>query len=330
MRLPIFLLLLLPFLANAQDPQHGALPSKFDGMEQKLLVNHFPSPVMATTDPDEEEGSYFWKHTTTVLSPAETVELVEFGAYIYYNNQWNLRVSYPAKDFEKLFGGTKNKLKKGQPYTYPQNWRGDTNLRGGWAMWYFIAVNSSNDTVFGVGKLWTGEATYAATTEYQLDTEASTFLWKGWNGLKNYSLEGTLKASNGKVLCTKDKILSGHIEIDMTSMGSQEKSLVAHLMEADFFDVKNHKKAWLTLEAPISLTDTTHSWGQLTVRGFTAPVNFFVTPSRDGDTIEVHGNLTFDRTIYGSTYLSPDGMEGNKADGISNDVDLAFQVIFKR
>lgn len=46
-------------------------------------------------------------------------------------------------------------MKAGQPYTFKDNWRTDNSLRGGWAMWYFIGKTSTNQMVYGVGKLHT-------------------------------------------------------------------------------------------------------------------------------------------------------------------------------
>lgn len=84
----ITLLLALCFMsAMSQSPEAAPLPDKFDGMEEVLLINHFPSPVYASTDSSQSDFQYFWKHTTTVLSPTEDVEMVECGAYIFYNDQ---------------------------------------------------------------------------------------------------------------------------------------------------------------------------------------------------------------------------------------------------
>ena len=146
------ILIILPLSIFAQDPQTAPLPEKFDEMEALLNVAHFPSPVLASTDPDEPD-TYFWKHNTSLMSQTEDVEILEGGAYIFYNNQWNLRVAMSAKDFCKLYNIPKGKMKAGQPYTFVDNWRRDTRLVGGWAMWYVIGKTASGKKVYGVGKL---------------------------------------------------------------------------------------------------------------------------------------------------------------------------------
>lgn len=138
----------------AQTPLDAPLPKKFDGLPQSITIQHFPDPLFATTDA-AESGIYFWKHNTTVLSETEELQIEEFGAYIFYNEQWNLRVSYDAKQFDRWFGTKKGKLKAGQPYTFAENWRRDTRLIGGWAMWYVIGINAASERVCGIGKLET-------------------------------------------------------------------------------------------------------------------------------------------------------------------------------
>ncbi len=146
------ILLSIPGLSGQAPAETAPLPEKLAVLPQKLQVAHFPSPVLASTDP-EEPGTYFWKHNSTLFSPMEDATIIEGGAYIYYNDQWNLRVSMSAKDFSKLFGVPKGVMKAGQPYTFVDNWRRDTRLYGGWAMWYVIAELPSGEKICGVGKL---------------------------------------------------------------------------------------------------------------------------------------------------------------------------------
>lgn len=145
-------LLAMQTLSAQSAPETAPLPKKLAELPQRLQVAHFPSPVFASTDPDEP-GTYFWKHNSTIFSPTEEATIVEGGAYIYYNDQWNLRVSMSAKEFAKLFGVPKGIMKAGQPYTFVDNWRRDTRLYGGWAMWYVIAEMPSGERICGIGKL---------------------------------------------------------------------------------------------------------------------------------------------------------------------------------
>ncbi len=137
----------------AQTPEETApLPTKLAELRPAIQVQHFPSPVLASQDVDQP-GFYFWKHNTTIFSPASDIQIVEGGAYIYYNDQWNHRITYSKKEFAKLFGVPKGKMKAGEPYTLVENWRKDSRLYGGWAMWYLIGELPSGERVCGIGKL---------------------------------------------------------------------------------------------------------------------------------------------------------------------------------
>lgn len=156
----ILLLQLFAFSLIAQTPLDALLPEKFHGMKEGLVVNNFPMKIYATTDEDHQR-MYQWKHTTSVISLKEEMTIVEFGAYLFYNKQWNLRTTMSTKKFDKLFDTKKGQLKKGQPYTWKDNWRIDDKLFGGWAMWYFIAENADGERFYGVGRLETVGTLYS-------------------------------------------------------------------------------------------------------------------------------------------------------------------------
>lgn len=147
-----FYCLCYSFLLTAQTPLNAPLPEKFKALQEIILVDNFPNPVKATTYVSEP-NKFFWKHTTSLLSLTENITIEEGGAYLFYNNQWNLRVAYKAKEFTKLFHIPKGKMKKGEPYVFVENWRVGSKLYGGWAMWYIIGTTDSGERVFGIGRL---------------------------------------------------------------------------------------------------------------------------------------------------------------------------------
>jgi hypothetical protein len=155
-----FWIFLFGVCTMAQNIWQAPFPSKFDGLDSVIWVEHFPSPVYASTDPDEG-NNYIWKHNSSIMSPVVDLQVEEGGAYIFYNDMWNLRVSYSAKEFSNLFHIPKGRMKAGQVYTFPDNWRYDSSLIGGWAMWYVIGQTPDGKRVYGVGKLDTVGALYA-------------------------------------------------------------------------------------------------------------------------------------------------------------------------
>ncbi len=132
-------------------PEDGVLPEKIEHLKVGIEVIHFPKE----NDPIKIKDKYYWKHATAILSKNSDVTITEFGAYLYYNDQWNLRKSYDLKDLDKNFGTHKQVLKQGEPYVWAKNWRVDKTLFGGWALWYFIGINEDGHTVCGYATIHT-------------------------------------------------------------------------------------------------------------------------------------------------------------------------------
>jgi len=153
----IFFLLmtLAASIATAQKLPDAPLPDIVQNNCDELFVTHFPPVVHVSTDKDRP-GEYFWKHNTAVMS-VKDVKIVEFGAYIYYNDQWNHRATYGPKEFAKWFGCRKAHLKGGQPYTYNDNWRAQTSIFAGWALWYFIVEDEDGVRSCGYKPLYTSD-----------------------------------------------------------------------------------------------------------------------------------------------------------------------------
>lgn len=132
-------------------PINDALPEKLQTLRKAIAVNNFPKII----DPIKIGDRYYWKHNTAILCKESEIKIIEYGAYLFYNNTWNLRKSYPLKELNKNFGTKKEVMKQSQPYTWTNNWRTDSSLFGGWAMWYFIGITKDGETVCGYEKIET-------------------------------------------------------------------------------------------------------------------------------------------------------------------------------
>lgn len=142
-------LLLFSLVCHAQinygTPPPDSCPDKLRELPRHIKVQHFPK----INDPIKIEDTYYWKHATSILSNDSAITITEYGAYLYYNNQWNLRKYYSLKELDKTFGTKKQQLNQAQPYTWANNWRTDNKLFGGWALWYFIGTTPDGKTVCG-------------------------------------------------------------------------------------------------------------------------------------------------------------------------------------
>lgn len=134
---------------NYGTPTNEPLPKKLQQLKKEITVQNFPKEI----DPIKIKDSYYWKHNTMVFSKNSQVQIIEYGAYLFYNGKWNLRKSYPVKEFNKNFGAKKGILLQAQPYTWNDNWRVGNQLFGGWAMWYFIGINEKGEKICGYEKI---------------------------------------------------------------------------------------------------------------------------------------------------------------------------------
>ena len=153
--IPIILTMLTPALIAAQvnygTPPEGEIPDALKNIPKGIEVMHFPK----INDPVKIKDTYYWKHATGILSKNDTLTVTEFGAYLYYNDQWNLRKTYRLKELDQFFGTKKQVLPQGQPQVWTKNWRVGNQLYGGWALWYFIGKDSSGKTVCGYATIHT-------------------------------------------------------------------------------------------------------------------------------------------------------------------------------
>ena len=126
-------------------PPRDLIPEKLSTMRKAIDVNQFPK----INNPIKIKDTYYWKHSTGIFCEESSITVTEFGAYIFYNDQWNLRASYPLKDLDKYFGTKNQQLNQAEPYTWTKNYRTGKDLFGGWALWYFIGTTKNGETVCG-------------------------------------------------------------------------------------------------------------------------------------------------------------------------------------
>lgn len=127
------------------SPPSDLIPEKLKNIPQSIKAYNFPKE----NDPIKINDNYYWKHTTSLVSTTSDISIIEYGAYLYYNNKWNLRKIYPLKSFDKNFKTKEELLKLGQPYVWNSNWRVGKELFGGWALWYFIGIDEDGTKVCG-------------------------------------------------------------------------------------------------------------------------------------------------------------------------------------
>lgn len=144
-----FISTLLSAQGNYGTPSDTDIPEKLQKLKRTIVVQNYPKEI----DPIKIKGQYYWKHNTMIFHKESSVQIIEFGAYLFYNGKWNLRKSYPLKDLNKNFNTKRQMMLQAQPYTWNDNWRVGPQLFGGWAMWYFIGINEKGETICGYEKI---------------------------------------------------------------------------------------------------------------------------------------------------------------------------------
>ena len=172
----------------------------------------------------------------------------------------------------------------------------------------------------------TGEAvnvenSTGGTGEYAIDPATSEVAWVGAN-LTN-SHDGGFKTFSGTVTVDAGSITHVKIDIDATSIFSDDEKLTGHLMSDEFFDVANHPAA--TFEASdfkaLETGEATHQiTGNLTLRGTTKSVSFPANVSMTDGGVSAEANFIINRQDWGVSYAGqPDNL-------ISDDVRITFKI----
>ncbi|WP_027418199.1 hypothetical protein [Crocinitomix catalasitica] len=114
----------------------------------------------------EKRGKYKWHYETTVKSTNEDLTIIEFGAYLLMNGNWEKTSIYDrpfnSEEFAKWYSCPNGELEKGVGYSDFNNWsKGDKlDSKTQETLWYYIGVNN-------VGKKFKGTAKIISIHKFQ-------------------------------------------------------------------------------------------------------------------------------------------------------------------
>ena len=313
------------------------LPEKLRGIDYGIQGSHFPNPTYATF----EDGMYVWKHDTSVISLNEDLQIVEYGSYVYTDKGWFLRVSYDAKMFAETYNCKNGLLKKGVKYTDPTSWRKSETLFAGDAMWFYIAKNKKGKLVKGTALVETeakmiekensvpqqiikDEPAKSENKTLVFDTKKSIINWTGYGEVGGYSLTGTINLKDAKFEISQDKIISGTIIIDATSINHNDSNLKKHLKNEDFFNVTKYPTASLKItKSTVLKNKDIEVFGNLTIKETTKAISFKMKETNQN----YSGKIVIDRTAFGVQYGSKSFFDNLGDQAIKNEFDLEFKLV---
>lgn len=165
--------------------------------------------------------------------------------------------------------------------------------------------------------------TTANAQRKDINTSESTIEWTGQKITGSHT--GTLNFSNGYLEFKGDALIGGQFTVDMTSLevtdlesGEGKEKLEGHLSSDDFFGIKNHNTAMLTIKSATKSDENFEVVGDLTIKGKTLPITFDLYVDEDIATT----TLDVDRTKYDIKYGSGSFFDNLGDKAISDDFTL--------
>ena len=163
---------------------------------------------------------------------------------------------------------------------------------------------------------------------YNIDNTQSQITWTG-REVSTSSHYGTLDFVSGNFEISNGAIVNGEFIVDMTSINNQDMEgdskarLEGHLKSDDFFSVESYPTAAISINSSELISDG--KWNvsaDLSIKGFTHPVNFEMISSEDGWS----ANLVFDRSKYNVRFRSGSFFENLGDKLIYDDIELSINL----
>ena len=163
---------------------------------------------------------------------------------------------------------------------------------------------------------------------YNIETTQSQITWTG-REVSTSSHYGTLDFVSGNFEISNGAIVNGEFIVDMTSINNQDMEgdskarLEGHLKSDDFFSVESYPTAVILINSSELISDG--KWNvsaDLSIKGFTHPVNFEMISSEDGWS----ANLVFDRSKYDVRFRSGSFFENLGDKLIYDDIELSVNL----
>jgi polyisoprenoid-binding protein YceI len=155
----------------------------------------------------------------------------------------------------------------------------------------------------------TKPATNAAATSWTIQNADSKLEFVGSKVTGKH--DGGFKTFSGTAKLTGDKADGGSVtvEIDTSSIFTDDEKLTAHLSGPDFFDIAKHPKATFTSTEIKADGDKYTVTGNLDLHGKTKSISFPATIAISGDAVTVKSEFSINRKDFDIVYAGmPDDL----------------------
>jgi polyisoprenoid-binding protein YceI len=167
----------------------------------------------------------------------------------------------------------------------------------------------------------------AGATTYVFSQDGSKFEWVGAKVTGKH--DGGFKTFSGTIAVPEGKVENGSVtvDVDTTSVFSDNEKLTGHLKSADFFDTEKFPKARFVSTAvkPGGDGGATHTiTGNLELRGVTKSITFPAKVKHSDDEVSVEAEFGINRKDFGILYT------GKADDLIKDDVLIKLDLNAKK
>jgi len=157
--------------------------------------------------------------------------------------------------------------------------------------------------------------------------------WKGYKPTGSHY--GVIKVKSTDLKMDKEALITGSITIDMATIKNSDlkdpqdnKDLIGHLSNADFFDIVKYPTAKFQITNTSSDKENVYEIeGDLTIKGITKKTKFQgkTAVNENGDTV-LRGVVKIDRTDFGIEYKSKKFFNNLKNAFINDEFDMSFKI----
>lgn len=169
--------------------------------------------------------------------------------------------------------------------------------------------------------------------KFQIQQSSSNVNWTGKKVLGLHT--GNISIANGYIEITDNNIVSGEIQIDMTSIvitdipdKKTHQDFFNHLLNDDFFSVDKFKTSKLVILNSNNLENNKFRInGILTIKDISHPVSFIATVEVFTNSLHTLGEIIIDRTLYNIRYGSGKFIDNLGDKLIYDDFILQFKLI---
>lgn len=171
--------------------------------------------------------------------------------------------------------------------------------------------------------------TINAQEKLEIDIRKSSIHWEGYYLFYFGGHDGNINMKKGYLIKTDDYITGGKFVIDMNSMTNidmdkeeAKESLINHLKDSDFFNVKKYPEATLVF-TKVEYHSATEMkvFANLTIKGKTNPINF--NAKLDFKKQQLKTKFKIDRMLWDISYNSK-MRDGAISDAIGFDVLISL------